>query len=409
MTLVDTLQIAARALLRNKARALLTTLGIVIGVAAVVAMVAIGEGARARVQAAFTSMGSNVLVVSSGSTAAGGVRGGSGSMPTLTWDDLRAIQTELSSVRTAAPQLKAYAPVASDRDNWGTTVFGVTPEYFEIRNWDVEDGEPIGTADVTGGTNVAVIGQTVADRLFFEGETVVKRAIRIKNIPFTIVGVAAAKGQSASGHDYDDAVFVPVTTFTAKIQGGLQQYLAGVIYVAAASSEATELAESQIETLLRERHHIRKIADDDFSIRNLSEVAAAREEGMRTMTTLLASIAAVSLAVGGIGIMNIMLVSVAERTREIGLRMAIGARRRTILAQFLTEALVLAALGGMIGVALGIVVAMRLALRFGWPVLVRPEVVTLSVLFSGAVGVVFGLYPASKASRMDPVEALRYE
>ena len=200
-----------------------------------------------------------------------------------------------------------------------------------------------------------------------------------------------------------------MTTFTAKIQGGLQQYLAGVIYVAAASSEATELAESQIETLLRERHHIRKIADDDFSIRNLSEVAAAREEGMRTMTTLLASIAAVSLAVGGIGIMNIMLVSVAERTREIGLRMAIGARRRTILAQFLTEALVLAALGGMIGVALGIVVAMRLALRFGWPVLVRPEVVTLSVLFSGAVGVVFGLYPASKASRMDPVEALRYE
>jgi putative ABC transport system permease protein len=405
----ETVRIALRALLRNKARSLLTMLGIVIGVAAVVAMVAIGEGAKARVQGAFASMGSSILVVSSGSTSAGGLRGGSGSMPTLTWEDLRAIQDELSAVRAAAPQLRAPTQVMSEEENWGTTVFGVTPDYFEIRNWDIEDGEPMNSWEVSAAANVAVLGRTVADSIFGAEESVVGRLIRIKNIPFTVVGLAEKKGQSASGHDYDDAVFIPVTTFASKIQGGLSQYLMGVIYVAAYSPEMTDDAEEQIETLLRERHHIRTVADEDFSIRNLTEVAAARQEGTRTMTLLLASIAAVSLAVGGIGIMNIMLVSVSERTREIGIRMAIGARSRSILAQFLTEALVLAALGGIAGVVLGAVVATRLADRFGWPLLLRPEIEVVSVVFSAAVGVVFGLYPASKASRMDPVEALRYE
>jgi putative ABC transport system permease protein len=299
--------------------------------------------------------------------------------------------------------------VTSQEQNWGTSALGVTPDYFEIRNWPVDDGDPLTQADVDAQSKVAVLGQTVADRLFGASSIVVGRFIQVKNIPFRIVGVAAPKGQSASGHDYDDAVFVPVTTFVSKIQGGLQQYLAGVIYVSAVSSEATERAEQQMVDLLRERHRIRDPVDDDFSIRNLSEVASARQEGARTMTTLLASIAAVSLVVGGIGIMNIMLVSVAERTREIGLRKAIGARRRSILAQFLTEALMLAALGGVAGVALGVFAAVRLATRFGWPVLIRPDIVLLAVAFSAAVGIVFGLYPASKASRMDPVDALRYE
>jgi putative ABC transport system permease protein len=372
-------------------------------------MVAVGEGAKARVQEAFTAMGSNVLVVSSGSTAAGGVRGGSGSMPTLTWDDLRAIQTELSAVRAAAPQLKASAQVVAGDENWGTMVFGIAPEYFDIRSWDIAEGNPFTAVDVKGAAKVAVLGRTVHAQLFGPSEQVIGRSIRIKNIPFSVIGVAARKGQSASGHDYDDAVFIPVSTFISKIQGGLQQFVGGSIYVAAVSADATERAEQQIEGLLRERHRIRKEEDEDFTIKNLSEVATARQEGARTMTTFLASVAAVALVVGGIGIMNIMLVSVTERTREIGLRMAIGARRRSIIAQFLTEALLIAAVGGAAGVLLGIVVADRLAARFGWPILIRADVVVVSLVFSAMVGVAFGLYPATKASRMRPVDALRYE
>jgi len=404
-----TLRIAMRALLRNKMRSFLTTLGIIIGVAAVIAMVAIGEGAKAQVEKAFAAMGTSLLIVMPGSTTAGGTRGGFGSQPTLTWDDLKAIQTEIPSVRSAAPQLRSTAQIVSEDQNWSTQVQGTTPEYFEIRTWTAASGTILTQSDVEGGTKVIVLGQTVAKQLFGPSSDPVGQMVRIKNTPFQVVGVLAAKGQSPTGQDYDDGAFVPVTTFQSKIQGGLQKYLSGTIFVSAVSSSDTTRAQNAVTALLRDRHHIQQAADDDFSIRNLTEIAGAQQEGTKTMTTLLASIALVSLLVGGIGIMNIMLVSVTERTREIGVRMAVGAKPHHILAQFLVEALTLSVMGGLLGVAIGIAGGGQLAARFGWPILVRPDIVVISVAFSALVGVGFGLYPARKASRLDPIEALRYE
>ncbi len=409
MSFLQTLRVATRALLRNKLRSFLTTLGIIIGVSAVIAMVAIGEGAKARVEESFASMGSNLLVVLPGSTTAGGQRGGFGSMPTLTWDDLRAIRTEVPTVRYAAPLLRAGAQLLSEDQNWATSVYGTTADYFTIRNWPVATGAPMSDSDEESGAKVVLLGQTVAHKLFGESADPVGQLVRIKNVPFEVRAVLAAKGQSPTGQDYDDAAFVPLKAFQTKVQGGLQQYIAGVVYVAAESSAATARAQQQVTDLLRDRHHIAPGADDDFSIRNLAELASAQEEGTKTLTTLLASIAAVSLLVGGIGIMNIMLVSVTERTREIGVRMAVGADPGHVLAQFLVEALALATAGGLAGIALGLLAAGRLSARFGWPMLVRPEVVAVAVLFSALVGVGFGLYPARKASRLDPIDALRYE
>ncbi len=409
MSPLQILRIAFRALLRTKMRSFLTTLGIVIGVAAVIAMVAIGDGAKARVQQAFESMGANLLVVLPGTSTAGGHHGGFGSQPTLTWDDLRAIQTEVPSVRHAAPLLRSVAQVLVDELNWTTSVNGTTPEYFAIRSWTAERGELFGASDVDAGTKVALLGKTVAERLFGAGVDPVGLQIRIRNVPFQVVGVLAPKGQSPGGQDFDDAVFVPRSTFQAKIQGGLKNYVPGAIFVSATSPATTSRAQAQIRALLRDRHRLQAGAEDDFSIRNLAEAAGAQEQGARTLTTLLAAIAAVSLLVGGIGIMNIMLVSVTERTREIGVRMAVGARARDILLQFLAEALALAVAGGAIGVALGLGVAWQLARSFGWPVLFRPEVVVVAVCFSGLVGVGFGLYPARRASRLDPIQALRFE
>lgn len=404
----QTFRVALRALMRNKMRSFLTTLGIIIGVSAVIAMVAIGEGAKARVEDAFAAMGTNLLIVLPGTTVSGGVQGGSGSMPTLTWDDLKAIQTELSSVKLAAPQLRTNGQVMSEEQNWGTTIYGTTPEYFSIRVWPVSAGSPLSQTDVDAGNKVAVLGQTVADKLFGTGASPIGQPIRIRNIPFTVIGVLTKKGQSAMGQDYDDSLYIPVTTFGSKIQGGLKKYLSGSIMVQAASSD-TARAQADVTALLRDRHRLQQGADDDFSIRNLAEIASAQQEGTKTMTTLLAAVAAVSLLVGGIGIMNIMLVSVTERTREIGLRMAIGARRYQIMAQFLVESLTLAFFGGVIGVALGVGSATWLSSRFGWSMLIRPDIVIISVVFSELTGVVFGLYPARKASRLDPIEALRYE
>jgi putative ABC transport system permease protein len=404
-----TLRIALRALLRNKLRSFLTTLGIIIGVSAVIAMVAIGEGAKAQVESAFAAMGTSLLIVMPGSTSSGGARGGFGSQPTLTWDDLKAIQTEVPSVRSAAPVLRSNAQLLSEDQNWSTTVQGTTPEYFEIRSWTAMSGTNLTQSDIDGGTKVIVLGQTVAKQLFGAGSDPVGQVVRIKNTPFQVVGVLQPKGQSPTGQDYDDGAFVPVTTFQAKIQGGLQKYLSGTIFVSAVSAQDTTRAQNAVTNLLRDRHHIRSETDDDFSIRNLTEIAGAQQEGTKTMTTLLASIAAVSLLVGGIGIMNIMLVSVTERTREIGVRMAVGAKPHHILAQFLVEALTLSVMGGLIGVGIGIAGGGRLAARFGWPILVRPDIVVISVVFSALVGVGFGLYPARKASRLDPIEALRYE
>jgi putative ABC transport system permease protein len=409
MSPLQVLRVAVRALLRNKMRSFLTTLGVIIGVSAVIAMVAIGEGAKARVEESFASMGSNLLVVLSGSTTASGAHGGFGSMPTLTWDDLKAIRSEASAVRYASPQLRTTQQVISDDQNWGTSINGVSPEYFPMRSWSVAMGSPITQSDVESGSKVVLLGQTVVDKLYGSNADPTGQSVRIKKIPFQIIGVLARKGQSAMGQDYDDAVFIPYTSFQAKIQGGLQKFIAGSIMVSAASSDATARAQSQITNLLRDRHHVALGADDDFSIRNLTEMASAQQEGVSTLTTLLASIAAVSLIVGGIGIMNIMLVSVTERTREIGIRMAVGARPRDVLSQFLVEALALSIAGGIIGILLGLLAANRLAANFGWPVLIRYDIIAIAVGFSGLVGVVFGIYPAQKAARLDPIEALRYE
>jgi putative ABC transport system permease protein len=405
----QTFLVALRALARNKMRSFLTTLGVIIGVGALIVVVAIGEGARKTVEQAFASIGTNLLIVMSGSTNAGGLRGGGGSQPSLTWDDLKAIQNEVPSVKLAAPFLRASTSLVSEEQNWTTQVFGTTGDYLDIRDWGVAGGRSFMPSDVEAQTKVVLLGRTVADKLFGPGSDPVGQAVRISNIPFEVVGVLVAKGQSPNGQDNDDAAFIPVTTFRTKIQGGLGNYIPGVIFVQAGSASEVALAQAGISALLHERHHVRDGADDDFSIRNLAEIAGAQEQGTQTVTTLLSSVAAVSLLVGGIGIMNIMLVSVTERTREIGLRMAVGAKPQHILGQFLVEALALSVIGGSIGVLLGAGVAMRLAATFGWPIVIRPDVVMIAVLFSAAVGIGFGLYPAQKASRLDPITALRYE
>ena len=409
MTLLQVLRVALRALGRSKMRSFLTALGIVIGVGAVIAMVALGDGAKARVQQAFDTMGANMLVIMPGSSSSGGAQGGFGSLPTLTWDDLAAIQTQASAVRYASPYLRTSTSLISEDTNWTTQVGGVSPDYFLIRTWRAARGSLFTTSDVDSSTKVIVLGQTVADKLFGAGINPVGRQVRVRNVPFQVVGVLSAKGQSPVGQDLDDAAFVPYTTFRAKVQGGLKNLIQGTIFVGAVSEDATSRAESQIRALLRDRHHLAEGADDDFGVRNLAEAASASEEGARTLTTLLAAIAAVSLVVGGIGIMNIMLVSVTERTREIGVRMAVGARGRDILLQFLTEALVLSAAGGVVGVTAGLLAAWWMASAMGWPVLYRPEVIVIAVAFSGLVGIVFGLYPARRASLLDPIQALRFE
>jgi putative ABC transport system permease protein len=408
MTLLQVFRVAARALLRNKLRSLLTTLGVVIGVAAVIAMVALGEGARAKVQASFMSLGANVLIVSPGSTTSGGARGGYGSASTLTWEDLRAIQRDLTStIAYAAPQLRTTAQLASEDANWATQVNGTTPDYFVIRAWPVGDGVGLSPADVEGHNKVVVLGLTVAEKLFGPGVSPVGAMVRIKNVPYTVIGVLKKKGQSPMGMDLDDAAFVPYTTFQTKVQGGVSSFVNGNIFLSAHPG-AVNRALDQVTALLRERHRIGPDREEDFSIRNMADIANEQEDNARALTALLASIAAVSLLVGGIGIMNIMLVSVTERTREIGIRMAVGARPRDILMQFLVEALALSMLGGLIGLLLGVGAA-RAGALLGWPSIVRVDIAVLAMGFSGLVGVAFGLYPARKASRLDPIDALRFE
>jgi putative ABC transport system permease protein len=409
MNLLATFRVALRALRRNAMRSFLTTLGMIIGVAAVIAMVAIGEGAKARVEETFAAMGTNMLIVMPGSTTAGGAQGGFGSMPTITWDDLKAIQGEVPTVRYATATLRSNSSILSDNQNWTTSITGSGVEYFMIRNWKASRGALYTDSDVEAGNKVIVLGQTVVDKLYGPSADPVGQQVRIRNIPFQVIGVLEKKGQSPMGQDYDDTAVIPDTTFRAKIQGGLRNYISGVILVGATSADATTRAETEISNLLRDRHHLQPGVDDDFSVRNLTEMASAQQQGTKTLTTLLASIAAVSLLVGGIGIMNIMLVSVTERTREIGVRMAIGARPRDILAQFLIEALTLSVMGGLFGVTLGILLAWRLAASFQWPMLLRPDIIVVSVGFSALVGIGFGLYPARKASRLDPIDALRYE
>ena len=410
MSMLALLRIALRALAINKLRSALTMLGIVIGVAAVIVMIAVGAGAQARVEEQIRALGSNLLLVMSGATTAGGVRMGFGSNFTLSEDDAIAINREIPDA-LAAPALRGSAQVIWGNANWSTQIFGVTPEYLEARQWPLAAGRGFEPAEMSGAGKVCLIGATVAKQLFGSGDPL-DQVIRVKRVPFTVIGVLEVKGQSLMGTDQDDLVLMPISTARTRVLGSAnaaRQRAVGTIWVKVADGLDTRAVEEQVRSLLRQRHRLQAGADDDFSLRNLQEVMAAQEASSRVLALLLAAVASVSLLVGGIGIMNIMLVSVTERTREIGLRMAVGARTRDILGQFLVEAVTLSLIGGLIGVALGMGGSVAIAHFFGWRVLLSPEAIALAVAFAFAIGVFFGFYPARKAARLNPVEALRFE
>jgi len=407
MNLLMIIRVAFRALIRNKMRAALTMLGIIIGVSAVIAMVSIGQGASASVQAQIESIGTNLLFVSAGAQNVGGVRSGTGDTGTntMTVDDLDAIKREVPSVSMVTPNVNARSQMVAGNMNWNTGVTGVSEQYPDIRKWPVASGSFFTDVDVRTAARVIVIGQTLADNLY-PGTDPVGQDIRVMNLPFRVVGVMAKKGQDPQGRDQDDVAFAPYTTVQKKILGRDRVQIA---FVSAISQDATYTAQSQITDLLRQRHKLGANEPNDFTVRNMTDVAEAANETSKTMTILLACIAGVSLLVGGIGIMNIMLVSVTERTREIGIRMAIGARSSAVRSQFLIESIVLSLTGGTIGIILGVVLSLAIPAFLGWPTLVSMMAIIGSVLFSAAVGIFFGYYPARKAAALDPIEALRYE
>jgi putative ABC transport system permease protein len=405
-----TARLAFAALAVNRVRTSLAMLGVVIGVAAVVTMMSVGGGARARVETEIRSLGSNLIIVISGAMTAGGVRLGTGSEPTLTEDDARAMMREIGVVQAAAPMVRGGAQVVAGNANWSTAVFGVTPEFLEAREWSVMSGRPLEQGDVEAAAKVALIGQTVAQNLFGSVDPT-GQIIRVAKASVLVVGVLERKGQSSQGQDQDDVVLVPISTAKKKVLGSTRTNARAVptILVKVTDPAAMTVAEEEIRSLLRQRHRLSPTDDDDFTLRNLSDLLASQEAASRVLASLLAAIASVSLVVGGIGIMNIMLVSVTERTREIGLRRAVGARRRDVLGQFLTEAMVISLTGGLLGVLLGALGSWGIAHFAGWPAALNARAVVPAVLFAAAVGVFFGFYPARKASRLNPVDALRYE
>ncbi|MDH4094315.1 MAG: ABC transporter permease [Betaproteobacteria bacterium] len=403
-------RVALRALSVNKLRSALTMLGIIIGVAAVIVMIAVGAGAQARVEAQIRALGSNLLMVLSGARTQGGVRLGVGSNLTLSEDDAIAINREIAEA-LAAPALRGGAQVVWGNSNWATQIYGTTPEYLGVREWTLESGRVFESAEMSGAGKVCVVGQTVVRELF-GGADPLGQVIRIKRVPFTVIGVLGTKGQSMIGTDQDDIILVPIATARSRVLGTAslaKQRAVSTIWVKVAEGYDTKRVEEQVRALLRQRHRLQPGAEDDFSLRNLAELMAAQEASSRVLALLLAAVASVSLVVGGIGIMNIMLVSVTERTREIGLRMAVGARTRDILGQFLVEAVTLSLIGGLIGVLLGVGAALAVARFAGWQVLLSGEAVALAVAFALAIGVFFGFYPARRAARLNPVEALRFE
>jgi putative ABC transport system permease protein len=405
MRIWATLKIAARALRRNKLRTLLTMLGMIIGVGAVIAMVSIGNGAKAQIEAQIASMGQNVVLVFSGSFSRGGARSGWGGAGTLTVDDADAIQREVPGVTVMSPESRTRVQVAAGNQNWNTSIQGEGEEYFDIRQWPVVAGAPFTAQDVRNANKVAVIGKTIADQLY-PGEDPIGQVVRVKNVPFIITGMLTAKGLSVQGQDQDDLIIIPYTSAMKRVQ---RVTTLNSIIVQTAKPELLSLVQEQIIGLLRQRHKIAPGKDDDFTVRNQQEIAEMATAQSKTMTALLAGVAVISLVVGGIGIMNIMLVSVTERTREIGIRMAIGARGRDILLQFLVEAVTLGVVGGIIGIGGGILASKIIAAQRSWPSLIPPEWIVYAFLFSAAVGIFFGFYPARKASRLDPIDALRYE
>jgi putative ABC transport system permease protein len=408
MELFLSLKIAIRALRTNKMRSFLTMLGIIIGIAAVIAMVAIGSGASKIVSEQIASIGSNILLVLPGSTTSGGLRMGSGSTQTLTYDDAVAIQKECPAVSFAAPTVRQAAQVVYGNMNWSTGIMGITPEYLAVREWPIVEGRNITQSDVEGATKVCLIGQTVAENLF-GAEDPVGKIIRIMKVPFTVVGLLDRKGQSPQGTDQDDIIYVPLRTAQRKLFGSQFPDTVRAILVQAKSEQELSAAEKEVTDLLNQRHRIGSGRESDFTVRNLSEILNVAEQSSKAMSLLLGAVASISLIVGGIGIMNIMLVSVTERTREIGIRMAIGAKERDILLQFLTEAVLLTLIGGIIGMALGVGGAKLVSAFFDWPTLISAQAIIVAFVFSGAVGIFFGFYPARKAAAMNPIEALRYE
>ena len=410
MNFLATLKVALAALRVNKLRSALTMLGIIIGVGAVITMVAVGAGAQARVEDQIKSLGSNLIIILSGNFTSGGVRMGSGSQLTITEDDAYALAREIPAIQAAAPNLRGNGQVVFGNSNWATQIYGITPEYLEARQWDVVAGEAINPSHVDSAAKVVLMGQTVARTLFGDSDPV-GETVRIRRVPHTIIGVLDRKGQSMIGQDQDDVVLIPISTARKRVLGGTQVKSRNVQNITVRVRDGGDVGatEQEMRALLRQRHKLQPSQEDDFFIRNLSEVLAAQEASSKILALLLAAVASVSLMVGGIGIMNIMLVSVTERTREIGIRMAVGARERDILSQFLIEAVILAITGGAVGIVFGAGGAILTSQLAGWTTVISPSAVFLAFGFSAAVGVFFGYYPARKASRMDPIEALRYE
>jgi len=405
---LTTLKLAMRALWRNKVRSSLTMLGIVFGIGAVIAMVAGGQGAQQAVKDVFQSLGTNVLILSNGSQRSFGAAGGAGSRQSLTWDDMAALQNgEISSIKWVAPMLQTRIQVASEDANWNTSVIGTTAIWFRIRSWDAGQGAVFDEDSGNSNAKIAVIGKTVATQLYGTSNPI-GQTIRIAGQPYEVVGVLAAKGQGPMG-DNDDTLVIPVKTYQQKIEKGLAKYIKGQILISMVVDDLAERTMAQVTGLLRDRHKLDSTDEDDFRIRNPAEFAQAQQDSTQRIATLLAIVAGVSLFVGGIGVMNIMLVSVIERTREIGIRMAVGAKPIDVMTQFLVESLVLASVGGVLGLALGAVAAKYMASYFGWKFFFPATTAAIAFFVAGGVGVAFGLYPAIRASRLDPITALRYE
>ncbi|MEW5888533.1 MAG: ABC transporter permease [Pseudomonadota bacterium] len=410
MSLLATLRVALQALRANKLRSALTMLGIIIGVAAVIVMIAVGRGAQSRVAEQIRALGANIIMVQSGSSTSGGARAGAGSQLTISEDDAYALAREVDEVEAAAPNLRGSGQVIAGNVNWSTVFYGTTPDYLAVRAWAVAEGRPFDQSDVNGATKVALLGQTVAKNLFGDASPI-DQVIRVRNVPVTVIGVLERKGQSMWGQDQDDVILLPISTARKRVLGTTQAKSRNVNTIMVKIRDGTDLAgaESRMKDLLRQRHRLQPEQEDDFYVRNLAEVFEAQEASSRVLALLLAAVAAVSLLVGGIGIMNIMLVSVTERTREIGLRMAVGARARDILTQFLVEAVTLSGIGGVIGIALGTAGAYLAGQLAGWRIELSAAAILLAAGFAAGVGVFFGYYPARKASRLLPIEALRYE